>query len=263
MDLSIIIVNYKTIDYLKRQLFAFASLNIKLNYEIIVVDNGSGESIKPLLKEYNNINLLIISKNNLGFGGGINLGLKYAKGKYLLILNADIVPHANSLEKMLNFMENNKNVGIVVPKLIYPDGLIQNSCYRFYNFLTPIFRRTFLGKTKQGINENDRVLMNDFSHDKTIEIDWALGACFMIEKEFLDRIGGVDERYFLYYEDMDTFRTTWLMGKKAIYYAEATMTHDHQRATAKYKNILEALRNKVVLIHIVSSFRYNYKFFLR
>lgn len=263
MDLSIIIVNFKTIPLLKRQLHALSLFNIKLNYEIIVVENGTNENIKPILNEYKNINLLVISKNNLGFGGGVNLGSKYAKGKYLLLLNADIVPHENSMENMYNFIKNHENIGILAPKLVYPDGSTQNSCYRFYNFLTPLFRRTFLGKTKRGKFEVDKVIMNDFSHDKIIEIDWALGACFMVKKEFFDKVNGIEDRYHLYYEDMDFCRKTWIYGKKVVYFPEAIMTHNHDRATARHKNIFKALGNPVVITHIISSFKYNYKFFLK
>jgi len=263
MDLSIIIINFKTIPYLKRQLFALSSLDLKISHEIIVVENGTNENIKPILNEYKNINSLVISKNNLGFGGGANLGLKYAKGDYVLILNADIVPQKDSIEKMFDFIKNNQDIGILVPKLIYPDKTIQSSCYRFYNALTPIFRRTILGKTKKGKFEIDRVLMNDFDHNETIEIDWALGACFMIKRDFLKEIGGVDERYFLYYEDMDICKMANIRDKKVVYLSDAIMVHDHQRATAKHKNIFKALGNKVVLTHIISSFKYNYKFLFK
>lgn len=261
-DLSLIIINFKSLAYLERQLHALESLDIKIKYEIIIVENASGDNIKSILEKFKNIKL-IISKNNLGYGGGINIGTKYAKGKYVLLLNPDIIPHKDALENMFNFMEKNEDVGILAPKLVYPDGEIQNSCYRFYNIFTPIFRRTKLGATKYGKAEIDRVLMNSFNHQETIETDWILGAAFMMNKDFFNKIGGVDERYFLYYEDMDICRSTWLNGKKVVYFPYATMTHDHQRATAKVKNILLALKNKVVIIHIKSALKFSYKFFLR
>lgn len=263
-DISIIIINFDSINYLEKQLEIFKNLSENIKYELIIVENGSKDKdfIKSLVKKYKNIKL-IISKNNLGYGGGINLGAKYSSGKYLLALNTDVLPCKDSINNMFNFIEKHENVGILAPKLYYPDETIQNSCYRFYNIFTPIFRRTGFAKTIFGKKHNDYVLMNDFNHEETIEADWVLGAAFMINKEFFDKIGGMDERYFLYYEDMDICKTTKLNNKKVIYLTTAKMIHNHQRATANIKNIFILLKNKIVLTHIKSAFRYSYKFYLR
>lgn len=265
-DVSVIIINFNSLEYLKKQLEAFSKLQESINYEIIVIENGSEDKdyIKQIVNQYNNKNLtLIISKNNLGYGGGINLGAKYSNGKYIIPLNADVIPNDNSLSTLFNFMEKNNDVGIAAPKLFYSDGTVQNSCYRFYNILTPIFRRTSFSKTNIGEKENNYVLMNDFNHNENIETDWVLGAAFMINKDFLDKLGGIDERYFLYYEDMDICKSVKLNNKKVVYLKEATMTHHHQRATANVKSLLSILKNKVALTHIKSAFRYSYKFYLK
>lgn len=265
-DVSVIIINFNSLNYLNKQLDAFSKLEERINYEIIVLENGSKDKdyIKQVVEKYSIKNLkLIISKNNLGYGGGINLGAKYSDGKYIIPLNTDVIPNNYSLSDMFDFMEKNDDIGIIAPKLFYPDGTIQNSCYRFYNILTPIFRRTGFSKTVIGKKENNYVLMNDFDHDSTIETDWVLGAAFMIKKSFLKDIGYMDERYFLYYEDMDICKTVKLNNKKVVYFDKATMTHYHQRASANVKNIISIFKSKIVQTHIKSAFRYSYKFYLK
>jgi len=265
-DVSAIIINYNSLNFLKNQLEAFSKLQERIKYEIIIVENGSKDRdfIKNTINEYNIKNLtLILSKNNLGYGGGINLGAKYANGKYIIPLNTDVIPNSYSLSSMFDFMERNKDIGILAPKLFYPDGTIQNSCYRFYNILTPIFRRTHLSNTSLGEKQNNYVLMNDFDHNDTIEVDWALGAAFMINKELFDSIKGMDERYFLYYEDMDICRRIKLNNKKVVYYKNATMTHYHQRTSAHIKSIMDIFKNKILQTHIKSAFKYSYKFYFK
>jgi len=105
--------------------------------------------------------------------------------------------------------------------------------------------------------------MNDFDHNDTIEVDWVLGAAFMINKELFDSIKGMDERYFLYYEDMDICRRIKLNNKKVVYYKNATMTHYHQRTSAHIKSIMDIFKNKILQIHIKSAFKYSYKFYLK
>lgn len=265
-DVSAIIINYNSLNFLKDQLEAFSRLQERIKYEIIIVENGSKDKdfIKQIISKYNIKNLtLIISNNNLGYSGGINLGAKYSNGKYIIPLNTDVIPNNYALSSMFDFMEEHKDIGILAPKLFYPDNTIQNSCYRFYNIFTPIFRRTRLSNTSIGKKQNNYVLMNDFDHNDTIEVDWVLGAAFMINKEFFDSIGRMDERYFLYYEDMDICKRVQLNNKKIVYYKNATMIHYHQRTSANIKNIMDIFKNDTLKIHIKSAIKYSYKFYLR
>lgn len=257
--LALIIVSYNTKELVRNQLNYLKKIQTNIDYEVIVVDNGSDDDIKELKSEFHDV-IFILSKNNLGYFGGANLGVKFSNSEYLFILNSDILASDYCFDKLIDFIEKNKNIGIIAPKLIYPDERgIQNSCFRFHNILTPLIRRTALGDTKFGMFENKKMLMDDFNHEETIECDWILGAAFVIKKDFLKEIGGFDERYFLYYEDMDICKTTWKNNKKVVYLHNTFMIHNHARSS-KNKNLFDVFKNKILRIHITSSMKYFFKF---
>ena len=131
MQLSIIILNYKQKGLVKNCLKNILSLNLGLEYEIIVVDNNSSDGCTVMVKEEFPGVKIIASKKNLGYAGGNNLGIKKARGKYILILNPDITPLTNSIEEIYQFMENNPDCAIGGPKLLNPDRSTQISCCRF------------------------------------------------------------------------------------------------------------------------------------
>ncbi len=262
MKLSLIIVAYNMKDLVFKQISHLHNIKTNIDYEVIIVDNGSTDNIISISSDFSDVKF-VLSKNNLGYFGGANLGVKVSSGEYLFILNSDILASDYCFDELINFIENNENIGIIAPKLIYPDDRgVQNSCFRFHNIITPIIRRTFLGETKFGMFENSKMLMEDFDHNDVIECDWILGAAFIIKKDFLKSIGGFDERYFLYYEDMDICKTTWINDKKVVYYNKTYMIHDHARNSAKNKTFLDFLRNKTLKIHIISSIKYFFKFII-
>lgn len=255
MDVSIVIVNYNQKNLLKECLKGILLVKPKLNYEIIVVDNNSTDGSQEIIKNYEskieNFKY-IFNKKNLGFASGCNAGIKIAQGKYILILNPDIVVLENSIEEIYKFMEENQDVGIAGPKLLNPDHSIQPSCYRYPTLLIPILRRTFLGKFKWAKKKMDQYLMADFDHLKKKEVDWLLGACLMIRKKMLDEIGLFDERFFLYFEDVDLCRRAKAVGWKVYYYPSSEMVHYYQRASASQQSIF----SKITWIHILSAIKY-------
>ena len=259
LDLSIIIVNYKSKIKLANCLQSLAQANFSgLSYEIIVVENHSGDDLSELIASQANINL-IISARNLGMGGGNNLGIKSARGQNILVLNPDTIVRADAVKKLLFYLQTNKEVGLVAPKLLYPDGKLQLSCSRFPSFFVPILRRTFLGdyfsKTR------DDFMMTDVSHDEIIEADWVMGSCLLFrrslrlnsDKVFEPRF---DERYFMYFEDTDLCRSIKTAGYKVVYYPEAIVIHDHARESAKNPWYIALFRDKITWVHIISWFKY-------
>lgn len=230
MDISIIIVNYKTQDKALRCVeSAKAGETAGLSCEIILIDNASGDDCKKIINKYSDI-VFIKSEKNLGMGGGNNLGLKKALGEYVIILNPDTLVKQGAIKKLYNLIARNDSVGIAAPKLLNVDGSLQYSCFREINFFTPILRRTFLGKYfKKNL---DHFLMADFSHNEIKEVDWVMGSCFIIKKKLMDELAGFDERFFMYFEDTDLCRRAREKGLKVVYYPEAVVVHDHGRASA-------------------------------
>jgi len=259
MDLSIIIVNYKSkakLDNCLSSIFKVDRQN--KNWEIIIIDNNSGDDLKDIINKYSGLRF-IQSACNLGMGGGNNSGIAQAQGEYILILNPDTVIIEGAITTLFNYLKNNSNVGLVGPKLLYPDGKLQLSCSYFPKFFIPILRRTFLGDYFKKIR--DRFTMSDFDHSYIKEVDWLMGSCLMFKKkqtlkdgsEFLPRF---DERYFMYFEDTDLARTFNKHGLKVIYNPEAIVIHDHARESAKYPWYIALFRDRLAWIHIDSWIKY-------
>jgi len=259
MDLSIVILTYKSKGLLRQCLKSIRLLNIKLNYEMIVVDNASGDGVGEMLtREFPEVRF-IQSPRNGGFAAGNNLGFKQAKGKYIMIVNPDILILTNEIERMATYLENNPEIGLIGPKLLNPDGSTQHSSYYFPTFLIPFYRRTFLGSLPGFKKKVEKYLMADWDHNSNREVDWLLGACLMIRKSAMDRVGYLDERFFMFFEDVDYCRRFWEAGYKVVYFAEAEVVHYHQRPSAGSWWIF-GLFNRVTREHIKSWLKYFAKY---
>lgn len=234
MDISIVIVNYKSkgltlncIKSIKESDFG------DLKYEIIVVDNNSNDSIGEILSWQNPEIKFIHNEKNLGMGAGNNIGAKKALGKYIVAMNPDTIALPGTFLILFNFMEENKDTGVVGPLQYNPDKTIQDSCFRWYNLFTPLYRRTPLGDLGVGQKELNRVLMKDFDKSYTKEVDWLLGSFLFCRAEALRQIGLFDERFFLYFEDTDLCRRFWNKNWKVVYFPTAKIIHNHIRQSAK------------------------------
>lgn len=259
MDLSIIIVNYKSRGQLLNCLNSIGrSQPSGLNYEIIVVDNNSGDDLSELT--YSQLPLkVVISPKNLGMGGGNNLGIQQAAGDYILVLNPDTVITGEAISILWHDLAANPNVGLVGPKLLYPDGALQFSCLHFPGFFIPVLRRTFLGDYFK--SSRDYFTMTSFDHRSRQEVDWLMGSCLMFKKEIKQRTGLIltprfDERYFMYFEDTDLARQFKAAGLAVIYNPAAVVVHDHRRASARYPWYQAVFLDRLVWYHISSWFKY-------
>ncbi len=248
MDISIIIVNYKSKEKLRNCLASIEQSDLDgINYEVIVVENASGDDLSDLKKNFE----LIESKVNLGMGAGNNLGIKKAKGEFLLILNPDTVLKRDAIKRLFDYSEKNKEAAIVGPKLLNLDNSLQFSCAYFPRPWTPIFRRTFLSSFFK--RHLDWFLMKNFSHDTIREVDWLMGSCLMIRRE---GFAGFDERFFMYFEDIDICRQAWKSGKKVVYNPSAEVFHLHARESARNPWYISVFRNKLTQEHIKSWYKY-------
>lgn len=234
MDISIIIVNYKNKGLTLNCIRSIKESNFaNLKYEIIVVDNNSNDNLKEILAWQEKEVVFIQSRKNLGMGAGNNLGLKRARGKYVVVMNPDTLAFVDTFTKLYNFMETNLRVGVVGPKQFNPDKTVQDSCYRWTNFLTPFYRRTFLGKSRLAKSEIKRYLMHDYNKKTICEVDWLLGSCLFMRANALKEIGYFDERFFLYFEDTDLCRRFWKYHWSVVYNPESQIIHNHNRESAR------------------------------
>lgn len=266
MDLSIVILNYNSKDYLLPALLGIAENTSDLAYEVIIVDNHSTDSSadyirSKILPRFENARLMVATSNR-GYAAGNNLGIREARGKYVAIMNPDIVIWDNALQKILQFMEENPRLGLAGPKLVLPDGGLQYFCYRFPRPAVLIYRRTPLGRLKAGQRAITEYLMTDWDHDDSRPVDWLQGSFLVARRSALAEIGLMDERFFLFLEDTDWCRRFWLSGWQVWYYAGSEVVHYHNRASDTGK-FYKSLFNKMTWIHLFSAWRYFRKWGVR
>ena len=200
MELSIIIVNYKTPELTKKCVESIKKYPPKVSYEIVVIDN---------------------SVDNVGFAKGNNEGIKKAKGKYILLLNSDTEVKKNSIDTMLEFAKKHSDLGAVASRLLNKDGSIQPSCFDF---------PTIFKITKKYAPESRQV------------VDVAVMAAFLITPKCLQKVGLLDEKYFMYFEDFDYCRRIKKAGLKVYYLAEAEIVHIHGASGGVNKLLIESAK---------------------
>ncbi len=260
MDLSIIILNYKTRGLLKQCLRGLLANPVPLTTEVIVVDNHSNDGTGEMMRQEFPQSTFIQSPVNGGFAAGMNLGIQRASGRYLLLLNPDIAVLGNPIGRMFRYLEEHLNVGMCGPKLLNPDGTVQTSCRAFPTPATILYRRSPLGKLPFARAKLRAFLMLDWDHASNRPVDWLLGACMMVRREAVQRVGLLDERYFLYFEDVDWCRRFWDAGYAVVYLgATAEIVHYHRRLSAESPGI-RGILSYATRIHIASGLKYFLKF---
>ncbi len=225
MNLSIIIVSFNTKELLRRCLESIKKLkteNWKL--ETIVVDNGSTDgSVEAMEARYKDIKILR-NEENLGFAKANNQGIKTAEGEFILLLNPDTEVKPDVLEELIKFVQNHPKAGVVGARLLNPDGSIQPSVYHFPTIWRAI-REFWLGRK----GEYDKYAPLE---KKTIEVEAVTGAAMLISRATIEKIGILDERYFMYFEDLDFCRRAREAGLKIYYLPSAEVIHHHGKSAA-------------------------------
>jgi len=229
------------------------------DYEIIVVDNASTDDSVDFLKKASAEGWikLIISTKNLGYGRANNLAAKNATGEYILIMNEDITIPKNALRELVDYANEHPEIGILAPKLVYHNGDTQESCRRDMSFMDLVVKRTPLKLIQPFKRRYERYLMKDFDHNATQEVDLLVGAFFLLPREIFDEVGGFDERYFLFMEDLDLCKKVRHAGYKVVYHPEVEAIHYHKRLSDG--GLLGQLGKKVFWLHLSSALKYFWK----
>lgn len=173
---------------------------------------------------------------NLGFTGGHNHAKEIRRAANMLPLNSDTVVHPGAIRGLLDHLAASREVGIVGPKLLNPDGSLQFSCRRFPNPMAALFRNTPLGRLFPNNRFTREYLMQDWVHDAPRDVDWVSGAAFLMRGELIERIGLFDPEYFMFCEDVDVCWRTWQAGAKVQYLPTAVITHAIGHSTDKAPN---------------------------
>ncbi len=240
MKLSIIIVNYNTYALTKQTIEAVIVQEVSFKYEIILVDNASTDgSIQKLQEDFEELiadEKLRIFRNgkNLGFAKANNQGMRAAKGIYILLLNSDTVVGPNCLEKCVTHIESDNKIGALGCKVILPDGKLDHACKRGYP--TPLASLYYFLK----LDKKDPIKYGQYDalhlgEDEVGEVDALMGAFMLMPKAILDKVGLLDEDFFMYGEDIDLCFRIKESGFRILYYPEVYITHYKGGSSKKRK----------------------------
>ena len=236
MDLSVVIVNYQTFELTKNTINSIFEYDYPFSYEILVVDNASGDdSLSKLQGYFKDKVKFIASSENRGFAAGNNQALKVAKGKYVLLLNSDTIVWENTLENIYNYMEKHSDVGATGCRVLLENGELDKACKRSFPNVKNSFFRLFHIPTNSA---DDNYNLDNLPDDEIYEIDCLTGAFMFMRKEALDTAGLLDETFFMYGEDIDLCYRIKNSGWKIIYYGESKITHLKGASSKKQKSKL-------------------------
>lgn len=181
---------------LRRELEAIES-------EVFVVDNASADGSADMVRASHSWVKLIANDANLGFAAANNQALKISTGDYVLLLNPDTELVPGAISELLEFFEKHPQAGIVAPQLINSDGSIQRSCRAFPTFLAMLYELLGLSKLFPNHKLFGRYKMLDFNHDQHREVDQPEGACLLLSRQVIEKVGILDEGYFMLFEEVD------------------------------------------------------------
>lgn len=219
-DVSIIIVNWNTAHLLRNCLNSVQKSTAGMSCEIIVVDNASADdSVSMLKKEFPQI-ALIENSTNRGFAAANNQAFRIMRGRYALLLNTDAILTDNAASELYDFMESHPDSAMACGQLLNEDGSRQNSIAPLPGFHTLLFNLPLLELLFPGRFPSKR-----YTHESPIEIESGIGACLMVRKSAIDRVGLLDERFFFFMEETDWARRMRAAGWKIYFVPSARIYH--------------------------------------
>ena len=256
MSIDVVIVNWNSGTQLRTCVESVLAFGDGLIGNIIIVDNGSADGSLDRLISFTFPLKIIRNTENKGFAAACNQGARNSRADYLLFLNPDTRLFPNSLTKPLAFMETaqNKSVGICGIQLLDDSGYVSRSCTRFP---TPrMFYSRILGLTRLFPGFFSDHFMAEWEHDENREVDHVIGAFYMVRRQLFEQLGGFDERFFVYLEDLDFSYRANKSGWKSYYLAEAQAYHKGGGTSeqVKAKRLFYSLRSRIL---------YGYKHFSR
>jgi GT2 family glycosyltransferase/lipopolysaccharide/colanic/teichoic acid biosynthesis glycosyltransferase len=250
MDLSIIIITYNSRIPVERCLASLETNEPLCEHETIIIDNASADgTVEAIARRFPRVRI-IANDENLGYSRAVNQGMQLSGGRAILIINPDVAVQAGSIDRLMEFMNAHPDAGIVGSKLVYPDGRLQHSCRSFYTMSALVLRRTLLGRLFPRAKPLRDHLLLDYDHETPRKVDWLIGACMLVRREALSKVGLMDERFFLYFEDIDWCYRMKNHGWSVYYVPASVMVHTYERSSSR------SILRKPFLFHVLSLMRY-------
>jgi len=253
--LSLIIVEYFSLEAIDRCFSSFGHLR-DVEYEVICVSNSVYRaSFREEVRRRWRLAQWIFNSANLGFAHAVNQGIAIAKGKVYFILNPDAELTEGNYVGAVEYLLTCSDVGILGPKVVGFDGILQDSCRQFPS------PGHMLSRAIQRVAVSGASILEVPVSDEVVPVDWVSGAAIMIRASLVDLIGPMDSGYFMYVEDMDWCRRVWRAGYKVMYWPAITVKHTGARSsTAAFRE--RALPSRLTMIHLASYSRYVWKTWL-
>lgn len=222
VKLSIIYVYYNTPKEIVESLRSVQDAVGNLSYEVVILNNASPMRLPKLQTKKITV---IQSSKNLGFGGGVNRAAKKAKGTFLAIVNPDTILKRNSLELLTKKLETDDSIGVIGPKMIDEKGTLLRSISSKPSPLTLLFAMSFLNKLFPNNPFSKKYYLDELYKNKAVNVDVVGGACMVLRRKVFEKIGGFDERFFMYFEESDLCIRIKSLGLSVMYFPKAIIIH--------------------------------------
>jgi GT2 family glycosyltransferase len=233
-DVSVVIVSWKVRDLLDRCLTTLRDAEPELSFETIVVDNDSRDGTLEMLAARHPEVVAVDAGANLGFSGGNNLGFRRARGRTVMMLNPDTEVSPRAVTKLLAALQASADLGIVGPKILLPSGKIQLPCARRFPTLSNQMIEILGLSHKYPSNPiAGHYRMSDWDHEDERDVEAVSGCCLLLRKELLDEMGGLDESYFMYGEDLDLCWRVRRSGRRIRYVPSAEILHYGEQSSSQ------------------------------
>lgn len=253
MKLSILIVNWNTRDLVVKCVNSILKHAPPFAWEAVVVDNGSADGSADVLTNlfgHNKKIKIIQSLRNLGFAKGNNLAYKNCSGEFIFLLNPDAEVTDGALEKLVSYLDGHADAGIVGPTMINPNGTLQSSVRRFPGIWSSLM--VFSGLHR--FIRQKRYLMDGFDYGREADVDQVMGAALVTRRSIIEKLGFLDENFWLWYEEVDFCRRVKNAGYQVRYYPGATVIHHFGQG---FSQIAVYRRKKIAAKSLVYYFKKN------
>jgi len=224
-DLSVIIVAYHCRDELAACLQSLAPSRVGVSAEVFVVDNASRDGTAEMVRERFGWVHLVANAENRGFAAANNQAIVSATGRHVLFLNPDTAVSEGALETLVRTLDGDPTIGACGPRIVNPDGTPQHSLRRFPTFTALLHQYTILRAVRLFKPAYRRYKMANFTWERPADVDCLMGAALCVPREVLSRVGTLDERFFVYLEEMDLCRRLANAGYRVRFVPGAEVTH--------------------------------------
>jgi len=225
ISISLIIVNRNVGELLSRCLNSIRTTG-DLSHEVIVVDNASSDGSPAMLSREHPEARLITNPKNLGFAAACNIGIKASSGKYPVLLNPDTLVGPGCLKSLFDFMESNPKAGLAGPKVLNPDGSLQPTIRAIPGYVNILFaRKSPITSIWPGNPGAASYMLRGLPDDQPSAVPALAGVCLILRREMLEQTGALDERYFMYLEDIDLCLNASQKGWQTFYVPQARLIH--------------------------------------